>query len=181
MKYTLDKQETESLKFRLLKDSDFNEWTELFTDIEVSKMLGMDKLGSPKEQCKKWFEWTYDRYKNDLGGQNVLIDKATNKIIGQSGLLIREMNGIQEIEVAYSILPNFRQKGYATEASQKCRDYAFQNNFSAKLISIINTKNSNSSKVALSNGMSNNRTIDFHGNLVNIYQITIDEWKKLSK
>ena len=181
MKYTLEGQETERLKFRLLKDSDFNEWSELFRDIAVSKVLGMDTLGSPEEQCEKWFEWTYDRYKNDLGGQNVLIDKSTNNIIGQSGLLIREMNGTKEIEVAYSILPHFRQQGYATEASQKCRDYAFQNNFSTRLISIINTKNPNSAKVALNNGMFNNRTIDFHGNQVNIYQITVDEWKKLPK
>lgn len=53
------------------------------------------------------------------------------------------MSGIKEMEVAYSILPKSRQKGFATEASQKCRDYAFQNNFSQKLISIINTKNPN--------------------------------------
>jgi len=181
MKYTLEGQETERLTFRLLKDSDFNEWVELFSDIEVSKVLGMDQIGTPKEQCEKWFEWTFDRYKNDLGGQNILIDKSSKKIIGQSGLLVREMNGIKEIEVAYSILPNSRQKGFATEASKKCRDFAFQNNFSQRLISIINTKNPNSAKVALNNGMLTNRTIDFHGNPVHIYQITIDEWRKLHK
>ena len=179
MKYILEGQETERLKFRLLKESDFDEWVELFTDNDVSKVLGMDKIGTPKEQCEKWFEWTFDRYKNNLGGQNILINKSTNKIIGQSGLLVREIDGIKEIEVAYSILPSFRQKGFATEASQKCRDYAFENNFSKRLISIINTKNPYSAKVALNNGMQNDRTIDFHGNQVNIYQITLNEWKKL--
>jgi len=178
MKYTLSGQETERLKFRLLNDDDFDEWSKLFNDIEVSKVLGMDKLGKPKEQCKKWFEWTYDRYKNDLGGQNVLIEKSTNKIIGQSGLLIREINGIKEIEIAYSILPNSRRNGFATEASQKCRDFAFENNFSKRLISIINTENSNSEKVALNNGMKKEKKIIFHGNNVNIYQITYEEWKK---
>ena len=93
--------------------------------------------------------------------------------------MVREIDGIKEIEVAYSILPSFRQKGFAAEASQKCRDYAFENNFSKRLISIINTKNPNSAKVALNNGMQNDRTFDFHGNQVNIYQITIDQWKKL--
>ena len=179
MKYILEGQETERLKFRLLNERDFDEWVELFTDNDVSKVLGMDKIGTPKEQCEKWFEWTFDRYKNNLGGQNILINKSTNKIIGQSGLLVREIDGIKEIEVAYSILPSFRQKGFATEASQKCRDYAFENNFSKRLISIINTKNPNSAKVALNNGMQNDRTIDFHGNQVNIYQITLNEWKKL--
>ena len=179
MKYILEGQETERLKFRLLKEDDFDEWVELFTDNGVSKVLGMDKLGTPKEQCEKWFEWTHDRYKNNLGGQNILIDKSTNKIVGQSGLLVREIDGIKEIEIAYSILPSSRQKGFATEASQKCRDYAFENNFSKRLISIINTKNPNSAKVALNNGMQKDRTIDFHGNQVNIYQITLSEWKNL--
>jgi|TARA_B110000967_G_scaffold152597_1_gene156851 RimJ/RimL family protein N-acetyltransferase len=179
MKYILEGQETERLKFRLLNERDFDEWVELFTDNDVSKVLGMDKIGTPKEQCEKWFEWTFDRYKNNLGGQNILINKSTNKIIGQSGLLVREIDGIKEIEVAYSILPSFRQKGFATEASQKCRDYTFENNFSKRLISIINTKNPNSAKVALNNGMQNDRTIDFDGNQVNIYQITLNEWKKL--
>ena len=180
MKYLLENQETERLKFRLLTNSDFQVWSELFNDIKVSKVLGMDKIGTPKEQCEKWFEWTYDRYQNDLGGQNVLIDKSTNEIIGQCGLLVRELNGLREIEIAYSILPKYRQKGFATEASKKCRDFAFENNFSERLISIINTKNPNSAKVALNNGMENNRTIEFNGNQVNIYQITIDKWEKLN-
>lgn len=181
MKYTLENQETERLTFKLLKNSDFQEWTELFKDKEVSKVLGMDKIGTPKEQCEKWFEWTYDRYKNDLGGQNILIEKSTDKIIGQCGLLVRELNGVKEIEVAYSILPKYRRKGFATEASRKCRNYAFENNYSERLISIINTENPNSEKVALNNGMKNNRTIEFHGNQVNIYQITIEKWNELNK
>ena len=179
MKYTLNGQETNRLKFRLLNDDDFDVWVKLFEDIEVSKVLGMDKLGTPKEQCEKWFAWTYDRYKNNLGGQNILIEKATNKIIGQSGLLIREMNSVKEIEIAYSILPNSRKKGFATEASQKCRDFAFENKLSKRLISIINPENLTSEKIAIKNGMKKKKTIDFHGNNVNVYQITYEEWKSL--
>ena len=179
MKYILKDVVSERLQFRLLTDADFQTWTELFKDKEVSEVLGMDKIGNPKEQCEKWFEWTYDRYKNNLGGQNVVTNKTTNNIIGQCGLLVREIDGVKEIEVAYSILPNYRKKGYASEASQKCRDYAFENNFADRLISLINPKNVNSEKVAINNGMTYNRTIDFHGNSINIYQITKEEWKKL--
>ncbi len=181
MKYTLNGEETKRLKFRLLNNNDFDQWKELFYDIEVSKVLGMDKLGTPKEQCEKWFEWTYDRYKNNLGGQNILIEKSTNKIIGQSGLLVREIDGVKEIEVAYSILPSSRKKGFATEASRKCRDFAFENKFSDRLISIINTNNLNSEKTAIKNGMKKKETVNFNGNNVNIYQITYEEWKALKR
>jgi ribosomal-protein-alanine N-acetyltransferase len=176
MKYTLDGEETERLKFRLLSETDFDEWVELFENIEVSRFLGMDKIETPIERCKLWFEMTFNRYKNDLGGQNVLLDKSTNKIVGQCGLLVREIEGKQELEVAYSILPQYRNKGFATEASRKCLDFAFENNFSQNLISIINTENFNSEKVAINNGMKNRKTIEYNGNLVNIYQINIDDW-----
>jgi ribosomal-protein-alanine N-acetyltransferase len=179
MKYLLQGEETERLKFRLLNETDFDEWVELFKNIEVSIFLGVDKIETPIERCKAWFDLTMNRYKNDLGGSNVLIDKSIDKIIGQCGLLVREIDGNKEIEVAYSILPQYRNKGFATEASRKCRDFAFENNFSGQLISIIHIENNNSEKVAINNGMKNSKTTEYNGMPVNIYQITVDEWKEL--
>ena len=177
MKYTLEGQETERLKFRLLEIEDFDVCIKLFEDIETCRFLGVDKIETPKERCKLWFEMTFDRYKNDLGGQNILLDKNTNEIIGQCGLLVREIEGKQEIEIAYSILPKYRKKGFASESTKKCKDFAFENNFSQSLISIINTENINSEKVAKNNGMRNDKTIKYNGMLVNIYRIDIEEWK----
>ena len=177
MKYTLEGQETERLKFRLLNIEDFDVWIELFENIEVCRFLGVDKIETPNERCKLWFDMTFERYKNDLGGANVLLDKFTNKIVGQSGLIVREIDGKQEIEIAYSILPEYRQKGFASESTKKCKDFAFENNFSQSLISIINSENINSEKVAKNNGMSNDKSIEYNGMLVNIYRIDINEWK----
>jgi ribosomal-protein-alanine N-acetyltransferase len=177
MKYTLEGQETERLKFRLLNIADFDIWIELFENIEVCRFLGVDKIETPNERCRLWFEMTFERYKNDLGGANVLFDKITNKIIGQSGLIVREIDGKKEIEIAYSIVPEYRKKGFASEATKKCKDFAFENNYSQSLISIINSENINSEKVAKNNGMRNNKTIEYNGMLVNIYRIDIDEWK----
>ena len=44
MKYTLEGQETERLKFRLLNSEDFDDCIELFKDIEVCRFLGVDKI-----------------------------------------------------------------------------------------------------------------------------------------
>ncbi|MFM9987210.1 GNAT family N-acetyltransferase [Flavobacterium sp.] len=178
MKYTLEGQETERLKFRLLNIEDFNDCVELFKDIEVCRFLGVDKIETPNERCKLWFEMTFERYKNDLGGHNILLDKKTNKIIGQSGLLVREIEGKQEIEIAYSILPEYRKKGFATESTEKCKNFAFDNNYSESLISIIHTENINSEKIAKKNGMRKDKNIHFKGMSVNIYRINFSEWKK---
>ncbi|WP_264564643.1 GNAT family N-acetyltransferase [Flavobacterium sp. N3904] len=177
MKYTLQGQETERLQFRFLQIEDFDVWIKLFEDTEVCRFLGVDKIETPNERCRLWFEMTLERYKKDLGGANVLLDKATNKIIGQSGLIVREIEGKQEIEIAYSILPEYRNKGFASESTKKCKDFAFENNFSQSLISIINTENCNSEKVAQKNGMKNDKTIEYNGMLVNIYRIDIAEWE----
>lgn len=178
MKYTLEEQETERLKFRLLNIADFDVCIKLFEDIEVCRFLGVDKIETPKERCRLWFEMTFERYKNDLGGQNILLDKNTNKIIGQCGLLVREMEEKKEIEIAYSILPEYRKKGFATESTEKCKNFAFENKFSESLISIIHTENINSEKVAKKNGMRKDKNIEFKGMLVNIYRIDFSEWKE---
>jgi len=178
MKYTLDKQETERLKFRLLNIADFDACIKLFEDIEVCRFLGVDKIETPKERCRLWFEMTFERYKNGLGGQNILLDKETNTIIGQCGLLVREIEGKKEIEIAYSILPEYRKKGYATESTEKCKNFAFENKFSESLISIIHTENINSEKVAKKNGMRKDKKTEFKGMSVNIYRIDFNEWKE---
>lgn len=119
MKYLLTNQETERLIFRKLELLDFEVWKKLFEDEKTAKMLGMDDFKTAEERCEKWFEWTFHRYKNDLGGQNVLISKENNQLIGQCGLLVREVENEIELEVAYSILPEFRNKGFALESAKK--------------------------------------------------------------
>jgi [ribosomal protein S5]-alanine N-acetyltransferase len=179
MKYTLEGQETARLKFRLLTVDDFDACIELFKDIEACRFLGIDKIETPKERCELWFEMTFERYQADLGGQNILIEKSTNKIIGQCGLLIRDIEGKQEFEIAYSILLEFRKKGFATESTEKCKNYAFANKFAESLISIIHTENVNSENVAIKNGMKKDKTTEFKGMPVNIYRIDFIEWKSI--
>jgi len=177
MKYLLTNQETERLKFRKLEHSDFETWLELFKDEHATKMLGMSEYKTPNERCEKWFEWTFHRYENNLGGQNVLISKENNELIGQCGLLVREVENEFELEVAYSILPKHRMKGYAIESAKKCRDYAFESDFHERLVSIIIPENQNSKNVALKNGMNFNRKIEYSNKEMDLFQITKKEWK----
>lgn len=178
MKYLLIQEETERLKFRLLNESDFNDWLPLFNE-NIAQFLGMQAIKTPKEQCEKWFELAKNRYDNDLGGMNVLVDKISNRMVGQCGLLVQTLDDKTEIEIGYSILPEFWNKGYASEAAQKCRDYAFENNIADYLISIIHVNNVKSEKVAINNGMKIWKTTEFKEMPVNVYRITKEEWKQL--
>ena len=177
MKYLLTNQETERLKFRKLEHSDFEKWIELFKDDYVTKILGMDEYKTPTERCEKWFEWTFNRYENDLGGQNVLISKENDELVGQCGLLVREVENQFELEIAYSILPKYRMQGFAIESAKKCRDFAFENNFNDRLVSIIISENKDSKNVALKNGMNFNRKIQYNNKEMELFQISENEWK----
>lgn len=176
MNYLLTGQETKRLQFRLLKPEDFNIWIDFFKDDSVAKFLGLADIPTPQEKCEKWFKLCENRYKNNLGGMNVLIDKSTNQFVGQCGLLIQEVCSIQELEIGYSILPKYWNKGYATEAARKCCDYAFSNSFANSLISIIHVENIKSEKVALNNGMTKTKQTIFKGMPVNIYRINKTDW-----
>lgn len=171
MKYLLTNQQTQRLLFRKLEHSDFESWLELFKDEHTTKMLGMDNYKTPKERCEKWFEWTFHRYENNLGGQNALVLKETNELIGQCGLLVREVENQFELEIAYSILPEFRGKGFAIEAANKCKDFAFKNNFHQRLISIIHPKNKSSQNVAIKNGMILKKQIDYSSMKMNLFEV----------
>lgn len=181
MKYLLTYQESDRLLFRKLKHSDFEKWLHLFEDETTSKMLGMSEFKNPKERCEKWFEWTFNRYENNLGGQNVLISKETNQFVGQCGLLVREVENNFEIEIAYSILQEFRGKGYALESAQKCKDFAFENNFHDRLVSIIIPENEPSKNVAVRNGMNLSKQINYNSKTMDLFQITKSEWQIKSK
>lgn len=178
MKFLLTNQESERLIFRKLEHSDFEVWQNLFEDETTAKMLGMTEFKDAKERCEKWFEWTFHRYDNNLGGQNVLICKTSNQIVGQCGLLVREIDSNFEIEIAYSILQDFRGNGFAIESTKKCRDFAFQNNFHDRLVSIIIPENDNSKKVALKNGMTFSSQINYSNKKMDLFQITKQDWEK---
>ena len=174
MKYLLTGQETERLKFRLLKSEDFDSWTHLFKAKNIADYLDLDPKLSESELCKKWFDKVFHRYENELGGMNVLIDKKTNRLIGQCGLLIQTIENIERLEVGYSILPEYWNQGFASEAAIKCKNYAFENNFADSLISMVHIENSGSEKVALKNGM----TFEKKLKSFNIFRIDKENWIK---
>lgn len=170
MKYLLDGEETKRVRFRKILLSDFNDWLPFFEN-PLSHQHWEAKLETPKMECEKWYHKQFHRYQNNLGGMNALIEKESGKLIGHCGLLIQTVDNITELEVGYSLLPEFWGKGLATESAKKCREYAFENNLSNSIISIISLTNNPSEKIAIKNGMKLYKVTNYNGNKVNIYRI----------
>ena len=177
MKYLLNGQVSDRLSFRLLEPKDFDTWTPLFLAENAAFFLGLDTTKTPLELTTLWFEKVFHRYENDLGGMNVLIDTSTGALVGQCGLLIQTIEEIERLEIGYSILPQYWNQGYASEAAQKCRDYCFEQNFWEAIISIVHPDNIGSARVAQKNGMSiEKRLASYKGMPVDIFRIDKAEW-----
>lgn len=173
--YLMEGQETARLRFRRLKPEDFATWLKFFEHPLWNKYWKVEPA-TPAGFCKDWFDKAFYRYEHDLGGMNVLVDKKTGAFIGQCGLLVQTVDDLEELEIAYSILPEFWNQGYATEAAKKCMEVAFGNNFRDSLISIIHVNNAESARVAMKNGMEVEKRTIYDNNPVNIYRLTKEAW-----
>ncbi len=178
MKYLLHSQETERILFRKIELSDFNDWL-VFHENPITSKYWIAELKNPETECKNWYTKQFHRYQNNLGGMNALIEKQSGKLIGHCGLLVQNVDNTTELEIAYSLLPKFWNKGFATEAAKKCRDFAFKNNFSDSIISIISVTNKPSESVAIKNGMRIDKATTYNGNNVNIFRINKLEWRNI--
>lgn len=169
-KYLLDNQTSERLIFRKLKESDFEEWLPFYHNLKSTQYWeGLPT--DPIEACRSQFDRVFERYEKDLGGMNALISKETGDLVGICGLLVQMVDNIEELEIGYSILPKFWLQGYAFEAAQKCKQFAFENSFSDSLISIIHVDNIPSQKVAQKNGMFLDKTTTYKNNPVHIFRV----------
>lgn len=170
MHYLLHGTKTARLLFREIQDSDYPEWLSFFAHPDTHLHWNQERH-SPEQECTLWYEKQHRRYHHHLGGMNALVERATGLLAGHCGLLVQEVDGRRELEIAYSLLPAFWNRGYASEAAAACRDRAFAENWASSLISIISITNQASIRVAEKTGLSLDVTTRYKGNEVHIYRI----------
>ncbi len=165
--------ESNRLMFRKAAIEDFNYWLPFFEDFDSYKYIGFHEFETAEERCKAWFERVLFRYQNNEGGLNALIRKEDGAFIGFCGIHKQTVDDREEIEIGYSLLKEFRGKGYASEAANACREYAQENKLAESIISIIYIENQNSIKVAEKNQMKLDKQTTFKGFPVFVYRFKI--------
>jgi [ribosomal protein S5]-alanine N-acetyltransferase len=168
--YILNDIESDRLTYRKVTQTDFDAWLPFFYDPTSTTFLGTFN-GTHEERCQSWIDRINWRYSNQ-NGLMALIDKNTNALVGQCGLLKQIVDEIDEIEIGYHILPQYRRMGYASEAAIRCKQYAFDNNLTASIISIIHPDNFKSAAVATKNGMAIEKQSTHHDMPTNIFRIS---------
>ena len=164
-------QESDRLIYRQLTKEDIPSWIEFFINNDRLKYLGMDLQKSKETLSEEWINAQLNRYKNQGLGHLAIVLKDSGDFIGMGGILPRELNGIEEYEIAYSLKPKYWGYGYATEIAKTMKNYGSKNIDTDRFISIIAVENIDSANVARKNGMNVLFNTEYLGMNVDVYGI----------
>ena len=106
-----------------------------------------------REGVERWIARNRERYVKNGYGLWAMILKSTGELIGDCGLTVQSVDGVDEIEIGYHVRRDLWGQGLATETSRACRDFAFAQLPVERLISLIRPENVPSRRVAEKNGM----------------------------
>lgn len=143
--------ETKRLYLREMKTDDFDDLCKILQDAEV--MYAYEHAFEQKE-VEEWLSRQFERYQTYGFGLWAVIQKGTGNMIGQCGLTMQNYRGNQVLEIGYLFQKAYWHQGYAIEAAQGCKEYAFNHLDAQAVYSIIRDNNFPSLKVAQKNGMS---------------------------
>jgi len=170
--------ETERLLLRRMTHDDAPAMFALQSNPRVNRFIGGDP--PPWEEWLEAFCARWPAYYQQHGfGLWATVRKSDGAVMGRIGLLAQEIDGVTEVEVAYSLDEPYWGAGYATEAAVATRDWAFARLDVPHVVSIIAPDNRGSIGVARKNGLSLWKDTVFRGTPVHIFRITRDEWEEI--
>jgi ribosomal-protein-alanine N-acetyltransferase len=148
--------ETERLLLRPLQASDAHALATIWTDPDVTHFMG-----GPRDYAKLISILEEDTKQNPPPRFDLfpVIEKSSSNIIGHCGLLDKEIEGAQEIELVYVSAKSAWGKGYATEIASALRDYAFNTLKLNRIVSLIEPENIASQHVAHKVGMTHEKDV----------------------
>lgn len=168
-------QESERLIFRSLKKEDIPNWVPFFDVDDYQHFVLQDTSIPGEDRAKEWIEFQIERAQRGVYGQLAVIEKSSGKFMGVGGIIERDdVNGKHELEITYSLLPNFHGKGYATELALNFIDFARENQLKSTVISLIHPENIASIRVAEKNGLKLSAKTEFREVEVLIYRLSFD-------
>ena len=167
-------QITSRLIFRKASSDDVAAWKEFLIKNSLIHFLGLDLNKSPEELATNWISMQLKRY-DDVGlGHLAVIEKDSGLLIGMAGIIPRNWADREDYEIAYSFIPRYWGKGFATEAAKSLLEYGRENIQTDRFISIIDLENHASANVARKNGMKVLFQTEFLGMDVNVFGINLN-------
>jgi RimJ/RimL family protein N-acetyltransferase len=147
--------ETERLKLRQWKESDFSNFAHYYADEDNARYVGGQK--NP-EQAWRHMALQIGHWELKGFGYWAVDEKETNDFVGCVGLW--QSPGWPELELGYWLMKEHQGKGYALEACLRCIDYAREVLNASSLVSYIDPGNAPSIRLAKRLGAVYEETIE---------------------
>ena len=167
--------ETERLILREYTTEDFDSLYEILSDKE-----NMSHYPKPYDEngTRRWLNWSFDNYSKYGFGLWAVELKETGQFIGDCGITMQNIDGIQLPEIGYHIHKRYWRRGFGKEAASAVRDWCFNNTEFDAVYSYMTASNVPSYSTAVSVGMKRIKEYyDENAVLHFVYMLTRKEWK----
>ncbi len=163
--------ETTRLTLREFNPQDATALSQILSDPETMRFYP-----APYDQAgvEQWIARSRQRYQTDRVGLWGMELKTTPELIGDCGIVLQQVEAERLYEIGYHLRRDLWGQGLATEAAIACRDWAFANLKTDRLISLIRPENLPSRRVAERVGMTIWREVNWHGLHHYVYSIEKD-------
>ena len=162
--------QTSRLILRKFNESDVDPLLGIRGDPEVMR-FSITGPETREDIQTKYLPGCLRRYFRDGLGQWAVVRKSDGICVGECGICAQEVDGEKEFEISYRMRRDCWGIGLATEAARACRDYGFKKAGLRRLISIIESGNTASIRVAEKMGMKLEKKASFHKIPVLIYSV----------
>lgn len=142
--------ETQRLVLRRQRADDIDFLVDLWSDPEITRALG-----GPRERdgLRAGFAATAAEPAADRFDLWPVVEKEDGRLVGHCGLLNKQVEGRDEIELVYVIAAGSQRRGYASEVGRALIRYALDELGATRVIALIEPGNEASERTARSVGM----------------------------
>lgn len=165
---TAPQLETERLVLRMLRQEDFEEYSAIHQDPEITRFTmrkTLDRMETWRHLAMVVGHWHLRGF-----GMWGVFEKSSGRLVGRAGF--HEPDGWPAFELGWTLGRASWGKGYATEAARRCLAYAFDEMGREHVISLIDPQNVNSIRVAERLGYAVEGEWEYDGHRLLIYGIS---------
>ena len=108
------------LTYRQMGADDLDLMARLLGDPEVMTHYPRPRT---RDEAAQWIRWNQDNYARDGFGLWILHD-LDGSFVGDCGLTWQTVDGVEDLEIGYHVVPEHQGRGLATEAATACLDLA---------------------------------------------------------
>ena len=138
--------ETNRLVLRRLALADAADLYRIYSDPETMKFMGKapDSVEEERDHIRSHIAHHYEKYGVGLWAT---VLKENNRFIGRCGLMRKQIEGVEEVEIAYLLDREYWGKGLATEAAEAILKHGYDKYGFKRIVAVIHPQNVASTRV----------------------------------